>query len=1525
MNFPMCEDVSPFNIELLMSSMTNTDALIRDYRAKCEAIEQYQQDLKSVNELTTQVRTLYKVELKRSNELSAEREQLMSELREVQEKYEVLQNEQINREILHRQLMAELETRLDTTESKVHNDYISLCKSFVAQANILHRNSLQTIPLKRRCLQIREYLKSVGQAVIWDPNVSEGKKNTRSALSAKSTVSIGTMTEAEYFERKFVCHKGTMCLPVTANRSTSTDTMFSTVDTETMTDLDMSINDEIPGLDFLPSIDTEEVEIVPDMHAICTLPISCSDKISIKAPTYRSQGTITRIQNVRNEVNYIDREKYLKEDTSNILHYIKKEDISSPFASMSNLFLPSFAVQSGGQAHYANINPQLLQLWQMLGETIFTIVGRGNIFERDPENCELNERNQALQNTIMSKLMDFKQSTIDNFCRSVKKRKSDLDLENVISDDDVSCSKQKACNNPLNQEKIDITNPSIDPTVNETLHERNTKSLFAGETSDPDYTIPTDLSEAAPETLDKQISGKSNELQTTEERGQQLFFGYQPKSIRKNNNLVKMTVTKRKILRKHSQNTTLPDMVSEQLIENKSRTSALNANTNSSTFQMDSTLDKAIKTAKVKQQLRLNEINNAIKTRDIETLSGESSDERVESRVISTTLDPVRESDRHRKIKKKSKNTSRPEAKCSDKEKSSGQNVTPILKSLPIICDFDEPIQNTKVIKDTNQPPNNLDKNKYLENTLSTASKNVSDEINKTSTDATKVPHKIFKRKDDQVISTEFLQKKVKALPSVNAKFVKNSKVTKKTNSINLFQEKSNKSIKTRISKRRICKENYMETLFGDFSDNEVFEEAGISEIVAPLLNIDSDQSSSELSDEEIIDNVIKRAITEAETQPKMTKSSLRSIFSSSEEDIPAVTYKCLTESKQEAMTTNKKRNKVVKVANSTDNLRNRKEDLTLPKMLETSKDDEIVDDKLVNSSEMFSLPSLSESSDEDAAIENRNSRQIEGVTEILQVVSSANNLIFEKVLTNDATDTQSSYKDKAAIELESSVHEVPETAEDSLTPATSEGPEPAVGSTESLKSSLNIEIPPLEDIDYSPASPLPENHLPLEIPKIIPLSAGEDKSTELSDISVELNATSDSILDNLIRHYSLQKHHKMLLSHETINSDSEMHLLQMLREIIEEYLVQTQCSIIERNRCAEKLLNLTNRTKYLSAAILEVIEDTDESINMDFTPPAPALPLSHQKCIILVNCLSRHIPMFEKFIYFEIERRLFNLSTSQLQLSAMLNYTHFYIALIDIGQPSDISKVLFFIYKCLYYFKNKSIPLIYTMLMAHPLVLPPAKSVEMIKDPLMHTIIALITNTPYTVTSKGDAEYKKTEMFTTLKTRYGYFANLSFSIEHATEYCIQCIQSNCLTNADYSLILIAKRMGCDWAIKNVIDPHLLPLLHQLITKEITISTENDERIANILFIIASIIKTYPVNENIDFYLNIFVSCLNASNRKVIQEAAVSAMCQLGRSGVTQIYKLLCNWRPTYDVSPHIIAMLNSFVHRRDMQFWFTK
>lgn len=463
-----------------------------------------------------------------------------------------------------------------------------------------------------------------------------------------------------------------------------------------------------------------------------------------------------------------------------------------------------------------------------------------------------------------------------------------------------------------------------------------------------------------------------------------------------------------------------------------------------------------------------------------------------------------------------------------------------------------------------------------------------------------------------------------------------------------------------------------------------------------------------------------------------------------------------------------------------------------------------------------------------------------------------------------------------------------------------------------------------IENIDHydSPASPPPSERLHdnTAVPKTIPIHTEVNENVLINEIIKNYNWKKRKI-------FEAERHKNELYSNDK--------LFVQLRRIIEIYLTAIEWTSDSVQLCCARLLSVTHKAKPLAECILELIEDTiDEPlITHNITPPAPALTESQKRLVLLVHKLSNFISKFQEFCLYQLDKFVFTLNPSDKNIKQLVSVTRFFLGLGD-TLPMQNNKIRLFIYKCFYYFQHKSIPMVYTVLLAHPQCLPVLEKGCEINDELWHkfdpivqALQAILINTRYifppTKKPPEDPSFMKIELNTYLTSYYNYpmYPIDQRPYEELINSLICRIRQNQLHNVSYALIIVAKKKGIQWALNNIIDLHLLPLLNEYMA-EVDKIDDNDEKIATIIFSMSSILKTMIASEDITRYQQKFMSLLDATERQRIQEAAIEALLQTSRFGVVNVYHKICTWNPTFCISRKLLAMLNSFIHRKPLNFW---
>lgn len=386
-----------------------------------------------------------------------------------------------------------------------------------------------------------------------------------------------------------------------------------------------------------------------------------------------------------------------------------------------------------------------------------------------------------------------------------------------------------------------------------------------------------------------------------------------------------------------------------------------------------------------------------------------------------------------------------------------------------------------------------------------------------------------------------------------------------------------------------------------------------------------------------------------------------------------------------------------------------------------------------------------------------------------------------------------------------------------------------------------------------------------------------------------------------------------------------EKKLIQELVSVIMAY-VKDEWTAENVDIRSKELLNVSGDTRVIAQAIVDCIMSLTEDLVIDVqcSPPAPPLPKATQKVVLLAKTLNEVLFTLDRILLQEVDRRVFNLKSDKTDLAAITALTYLYVGIADCNRLYGCTARMY-IYKCLYYFNYKGLPLIYYVLKAFPHALPKKASAFFDNsDAMVSTIRTVLMNINYMEKSTHPeaALYKKCELQKLLKYFYGYQHGSPTYAELITNL-IEKIKANKLKNVDYCLILVAKRQGYEWAKRHIVQKHLYPLLNDYLKRIETVQGTHDDQIRCLIFCISAILKTQPNYEDVTGVMQIFGSIIQRTDgNQRLQEAAVAGLMRFTRFDYADIYEWLCKWRPSYEVSGRIKLMLATFVHRKDERFW---
>ncbi|XP_055625523.1 little elongation complex subunit 1 [Toxorhynchites rutilus septentrionalis] len=386
---------------------------------------------------------------------------------------------------------------------------------------------------------------------------------------------------------------------------------------------------------------------------------------------------------------------------------------------------------------------------------------------------------------------------------------------------------------------------------------------------------------------------------------------------------------------------------------------------------------------------------------------------------------------------------------------------------------------------------------------------------------------------------------------------------------------------------------------------------------------------------------------------------------------------------------------------------------------------------------------------------------------------------------------------------------------------------------------------------------------------------------------------------------------------------DKEANLVRRAVEVIKTYL-ENEWTVESVNKSSVELLAVTSDTRLLSLAVMDcAVSCGDVELDSQCSPPAPALPKSIQRLVLLVKTLNDSLFTMDKIIIQELDKKVFTFKSETGNIEATTALTHLYVGIADSNRLLGCTARLY-IYKCLYYYNFKGLPLIYNVLKAFPHALPKKGSQYYDNsDAMVSTIRTVLMNINYLERSSSPNAhvYKKAEMLKLLKYFYGYQPGMP-TYQELIINLVDKIKANKLKNVDYCMILLAKRKGYVWAKDHIVEKYLFPLLNDYL-KQMDPDGSLDDRICCLIFVITAILKTQPNFEDVTGIMQILGSIVEmADGNQKIQEAAVAGLLRFTRFVYTDIYEWLCRWCPRYRVSGKIKLLLATFVHRKENRFW---
>ncbi|XP_013118837.2 little elongation complex subunit 1 [Stomoxys calcitrans] len=446
-----------------------------------------------------------------------------------------------------------------------------------------------------------------------------------------------------------------------------------------------------------------------------------------------------------------------------------------------------------------------------------------------------------------------------------------------------------------------------------------------------------------------------------------------------------------------------------------------------------------------------------------------------------------------------------------------------------------------------------------------------------------------------------------------------------------------------------------------------------------------------------------------------------------------------------------------------------------------------------------------------------------------------------------------------------------------------------------------------------------PVNATPIEIPL---------------DLSPEYKPTckQKSLVENLIWHYSPEQHNIILsknsLAEQTFTKKQQP-LLRHYKSLLTEY-----CSIavdvdpdVQASKLVEKLQHTNIDFNLLFASILIVTIEAEPSpvkeselTSILFEMPPRHLNLTLQRLFYLLKHLMPVNTNACSALLQRIESHIFTCQqVEKISLHGSLHLAQLYLIACKFLEPQTHQHpARCFIAKCLYYYSLKAIPMIHEVLMWYPTALPPKEDASYDRSNALITVIQhCLMCTKYDMERP---ELRGKALISKLRYEYHYTA-YSPTIEEVTINLVDKLKTSKFDkDISISFALFGKRLHPSKTESAILQAHLLPLANEYFNEALK-NTEYDARISTLLEIISMIVKPFPLDWDIDNYLNLFSRFLNAFGRKIIQEAAVCAILRLQRFGFVNCFSRLRSFNPNFAIEPQTQAMFKSFIHRKKLPF----
>lgn len=489
---------------------------------------------------------------------------------------------------------------------------------------------------------------------------------------------------------------------------------------------------------------------------------------------------------------------------------------------------------------------------------------------------------------------------------------------------------------------------------------------------------------------------------------------------------------------------------------------------------------------------------------------------------------------------------------------------------------------------------------------------------------------------------------------------------------------------------------------------------------------------------------------------------------------------------------------------------------------------------------------------------------------------------------------------------------------------------------TEVVTETPSDTISPELEIEFdSPASPSPidqQSH-PDHAPKVISTEREVPPSQPKRNGMHTLKLTHTTLNQFIQNHTPLKRFH--LGTSTDTYSASELYKTYLKPEWTSEAVAAGVNEFTEFIRGDPK-----SREEVVARVILNQMEVcSDDVVFEPFVSLAPFMPKTHQRVVQLVERLGLGPQMI-----LEIERRIFTVQPDSIKLQGLINWTYMYLGLQDLEmnkQRYATSSLRLFLVKVLYYMKQRACVVVYLTLKAFPKLLPKVERGEKFavgerRDPLTDVLVCVLSNSSNSVEGsarslKGDtneknniARYRK-DLIKLQQLHYGYTVNQPSAEEVLTMLMdrVKTVQRD--MNVIHGVLLLSKHMQVKWTQTEVLAKVLLPRIEEIMAGTRKLPLLVEQELCFYFTMMSGLLRPFPRTFDVSAYRNVFRDVLVNKERfsHAGQESAVMGIIRLSVFSLTDTYNAIKGWYAHPELlSPMLRAMLETFVSRKDPEFW---